>query len=101
MIFSFSEEHGELRDGLRRFLTDKSPSAEVRRLMDTDGGYDPKVWQQLAQQLGVTGLTIPEKFGGLGYGAVEQAIVLEEMGRALLCAPYLSTAVLATSAVAG
>jgi len=56
MIFSFSEEHGELRDGLRRFLTDKSPSAEVRRLMDTDEGYDPKVWQQLAQQLGVTGL---------------------------------------------
>jgi alkylation response protein AidB-like acyl-CoA dehydrogenase len=99
MIFSFSEEHGELRDGLRRFLTDKSPSAEVRRLMDTDEGYDPKVWQQLAQQLGVTGLTIPEKFGGLGYGAVEQAIVLEEMGRALLCAPYLSTAVLAVQAL--
>ena len=95
MIFSFSEEHGELRDGLRRFLTDKSPSTEVRRLMDTDEGYDPKGSQQLAQQLGVTGLTIPEKFGGLGYGAVEQAIVLEEMGRALLCAPYLSTAVLA------
>src|SRR5215470_10998295 len=99
MIFSFSEEHGELRDGLRRFLTDKSPSAEVRRLMDTHEGYDPKVWQQLAQQLGVTGLTIPEKFGGLGYGAVEQAIVLEEMGRALLCAPYLSTAVLAVQAL--
>ena len=99
MIFSFSEEHGELRDGLRRFLTDKSPSAEVRRLMDTAEGYDPKVWQQLAQQLGVTGLTIPEKFGGLGYGAVEQAIVLEEMGRALLCAPYLSTAVLAVQAL--
>jgi alkylation response protein AidB-like acyl-CoA dehydrogenase len=99
MIFSFSEEHGELRDGLRRFLTDKSPSAEVRRLMDTAEGYDPKVWQQLAQQLGVTGLTIPEKFGGLGYGAVEQAMVLEEMGRALLCAPYLSTAVLAVQAL--
>ncbi len=99
MIFSFSEEHGELRDGLRRFLADKSPSAEVRRLMDTAEGYDPRVWQQLAQQLGVTGLTIPEKFGGLGYGAVEQAIVLEEMGRALLCAPYLGTAVLAVQAL--
>jgi alkylation response protein AidB-like acyl-CoA dehydrogenase len=99
MIFSFSDEHGELRHGLRRFLADKSPSAEVRRLMETDEGYDPKVWQQLAQQLGVTGLTVPEKFGGLGYGAVEQAIVLEEMGRALLCAPYLSTAVLAVQAL--
>ncbi|MEP7026005.1 MAG: acyl-CoA dehydrogenase family protein, partial [Actinomycetota bacterium] len=95
MIFSFSDEHAQLREGLRRFLTDKSPSTEVRRLMDTDEGYDQGVWRQLANQLGVQGLAIPEKFGGSGFGAVEQAIVLEEMGRALLCAPYFSTAVLA------
>jgi alkylation response protein AidB-like acyl-CoA dehydrogenase len=99
MIFSFSDEHAQLREGLRRFLTDKSPSTEVRRLMDTDDGYDPAVWSQLAGQLGVQGLAIPEKFGGFGFGAVEQAIVLEEMGRALLCAPYFGTAVLAAQAL--
>jgi alkylation response protein AidB-like acyl-CoA dehydrogenase len=99
MIFSFSDEHAQLRDGLRRFLTDKSPPAQVRRLMETGEGYDPAVWAQLAGQLGVTGLAIPEKFGGSGYGPVELAIVLEEMGRALLCAPFFGTAVLAAQAL--
>jgi alkylation response protein AidB-like acyl-CoA dehydrogenase len=95
--FAFSEEQEELRKSVRRFLEDKSPSAEVRRLMETDDGYDPAVWDQMANQLGLQGLAIPEEYGGSGYSFVELDIVLEEMGRALLCAPYFSTVALAAT----
>jgi alkylation response protein AidB-like acyl-CoA dehydrogenase len=97
MDFQFTPEHEELRQTVRKFLDDKSPEAVVRRLMMGELGYDPQVWSQMAEQLGLPGLIVPERFGGAGFGFVELAIVLEEMGRALLCAPYLSTAVLATS----
>jgi alkylation response protein AidB-like acyl-CoA dehydrogenase len=97
--FAFTDEQEELRRGLRRFLEDRSPSTQVRRLMETDTGYDPSVWAQMAEQLGLQGLTVPEAYGGAGFGAVEQLVVLEEMGRALLCAPYFSTAVLAVNAL--
>jgi alkylation response protein AidB-like acyl-CoA dehydrogenase len=99
MIFTFSDEQNQLGTGLRRFLQDKSPSGEVRRLMQTDEGYDPRIWTQMAGQLGLQGLAIPEKFGGSGCGPVEVAIACEEMGRALLCAPYFGTAVLAAQAL--
>src|SRR5262249_1728845 len=99
MTFAFTEEQQELRRGVRRFLEDKSPSQQVTRLMEPAEGYDRAVWSQMAQQLGLQGLTIPEEHGGAGGGPVEQLIVLEEMGRVLLCAPYFSTAVLAVNAV--
>ena len=95
---AFGPEYDELRATVRRFLSDRSPEAEVRRLMETDDGYDPAVWRQLAH-LGLTGLLVPEHHGGAGSGCVELQIVCEEMGRALLCAPFLSSAVLATSAL--
>jgi len=97
--FGFSEEQEELRSAVRRFLEDKSPSTEVRRLMDTTEGYDPAVWSQMANQLGLQHLTIPEEYGGAGFGYVELVVVLEEMGRALLCAPFFSTVGLATNAL--
>jgi alkylation response protein AidB-like acyl-CoA dehydrogenase len=97
--FAFSEEQEELRKSVRRFLEDKSPEAEVRRLMDTTEGYDHAVWSQMAQQLGLQGLAIPEEFGGSGYSYVELTVVLEEMGRALLCAPYFATVALAANAL--
>jgi len=96
--FVFTEEQQDLRDLVRRFLAEKSPVGEVRRLMATEAGYDPAVWAQLGQ-LGFAGLTIPEKYGGAGCGPVEQLIVCEEMGAALLCAPYLASAVLAAGAL--
>jgi alkylation response protein AidB-like acyl-CoA dehydrogenase len=99
MIFTFTDEQTELAATLRRFLQDKSPSSEVRRLMATEQGYDPRTWAQLAGQLGLQGLVIPEKYGGAGAGPVELAVACEEMGRALLCAPYFATAVLATGAI--
>jgi alkylation response protein AidB-like acyl-CoA dehydrogenase len=97
--FAFSEEQEELRKSLRRFLEDKSSEAEVRRLMETTEGYDPAVWTQMAQQLGLQGLAIPEEYGGSGFSYVELVVVLEEMGRALLCAPYFSTVALAANAL--
>ena len=99
MNFAFTEEQEELRRSVRRFLEDKSPSAEVRRLMETTEGYDPSVWAQMAQQLGLQGLAIPEVYGGSGFTYVELGIVFEEMGRALLCAPYLSSVALAANAI--
>ncbi|HEX4491686.1 MAG TPA: acyl-CoA dehydrogenase family protein [Acidimicrobiia bacterium] len=99
MNFAFSDEQEELRQTVRRFLEGKSPSAEVRRLMETTEGYDPAVWKQMGQELGLQGLHIPEEYGGQGFTFVELAIVLEEMGRVLLCAPYFSSVVLAANAI--
>ncbi len=99
MNFAFSEEQDELRRITRAFLESKSSEAEVRRLMDTTEGYDPKVWSQMANELGLQSLTIPEEYGGQGFTYVELTVVLEEMGRALLCAPYFSSVVLAANAV--
>ncbi|HVC13600.1 MAG TPA: acyl-CoA dehydrogenase family protein [Acidimicrobiales bacterium] len=99
MNFAFSEEQEELRQAVRRFLADKSPQSEVRRLMATAEGYDPAVWRQMAEQLGLQSLAIPEEYGGAGFGFVELVVVLEEMGGALLCAPFFSSVVLAAGAL--
>ena len=67
--------------------------------MATAEGYDPAVWRQLSEDLALPGIHIPEQYGGAGFGMVELCIVTEELGRALLCAPYFSTAVLAANAI--
>jgi alkylation response protein AidB-like acyl-CoA dehydrogenase len=94
----FTPEHDELRRSVRGFLAQHSPESEVRRVMATDDGYDPVLWSRFAD-LGLLGLAVPEEFGGSGYGWTEVAIVLEEAGRALLCAPYFSTVVLGVGAL--
>ena len=99
MNFAFSEEQDQLRDAVRKFLEAKSPETEVRRLMETTEGYDTAVWSQMANELGLQSLHIPEAYGGQGFSWVELGIVLEEQGRALLCAPYFSTVVLAANAI--
>ena len=99
MNFAFSEEQEELRRTVRQFLEAKSPETEVRRLMETTEGYDPAVWKQMGQELGLQGLAIPEAHGGQGFTFIELGIVLEEMGRVLLCAPYFSSVVLAANAI--
>ncbi len=97
MNFAFSEEQEELRNVVRQFLENKSDEAAVRELMETEKGYDDAVWAQMGEQMGLQGLIIPEEFGGSGYSYVELIVVLEEMGRRLLCAPYFSTVVLAAN----
>jgi alkylation response protein AidB-like acyl-CoA dehydrogenase len=99
MRFSFTDEQQEFRSVVRRFLEDKSPTTAVRRLMETDVGRDPEVWRCLSRDLGLTAIHIPEIYGGQGFGISELAIVVEEMGRALLCAPYFASTVLATTAI--
>ncbi len=99
MDFEFTQEHDELRQTVKRFLDNDSTEQKVRGLMATDDGFDREVWAKMAAQMGLQGLIVPEEHGGAGMGFVELAVVLEEMGAALLCAPYLSTAVLATTAL--
>jgi alkylation response protein AidB-like acyl-CoA dehydrogenase len=97
MNFAFTDEQEELRKTVRSFLENKSSEEAVREQMETEDGYDPAVWSQMGEQMGLQGLSIPEEYGGSGYGFVELGIVLEEMGRALLCAPFFSSAVLAAN----
>ena len=99
MAFVFTEEQEQFRDIVARFLRATSPTVEVRRLMETDAGFDGGVWDRLNRELGLSALHVPEALGGQGFSFVELGIVCEEMGRALLCAPYFSSAVLATDAI--
>ena len=79
MQFSFTSEQEEFRSVLRRFLDEKSPPSMVRRLMETESGWDRAGWRELNQLLGLTAVHIPEEYGGQGFGPVELCIVLEEM----------------------
>jgi len=99
MNFAFSEEQEELRKTVRAFLESKSPETAVREQMETENGFDPAVWSQMGEQMGLQGLSIPEEFGGSGFSFIELGVVLEEMGRALLCAPFFSSVVLAANAL--
>ena len=97
MNFAFTEEQEELRSTVRAFLESKSAEEAVREQMETESGFDPAVWNQMAEQMGLQGLSIPEEYGGSGFSFIELGIVLEEMGRALLCAPFFSSVVLAAN----
>jgi alkylation response protein AidB-like acyl-CoA dehydrogenase len=99
MQFAFTDEQEQFRAVVRKFLAAKSPTTEVRRLMATDTGFDPVVWRQLADDLALPGIHIPEAWGGAGFGPVELGIAMEEQGRALLCAPFYSSCVLAAGAI--
>ncbi|MFF4015854.1 acyl-CoA dehydrogenase family protein [Streptomyces sp. NPDC001843] len=97
-----SADEGELRalrSSVREFLEAKSPEEAVRKLMESEPRFDPAVWAQAADQLRLPGLAIPEEYGGDGFGLVELGVVMEEMGRALLCAPFFATVVLAAQAL--
>ena len=97
MNFAFSEEQEELRKMVRSFLEAKSSETAVREQMETETGYDTAVWAQMNDQMALQGLAIPEELGGQGFSFIELGVVLEEMGRALLCAPYFSSVVLAAN----
>ena len=99
MEFAFTDEQDQFRSVVRRFLSDTSPTTQVRRLMETAAGFDAAVWRQLSDDLALTGIAIPEAYGGAGFGPVELGIAMEEQGRALLCAPYFSSCVLAAGAI--
>ncbi|MEX1287547.1 MAG: acyl-CoA dehydrogenase family protein, partial [Acidimicrobiia bacterium] len=98
MDFAFSEEQEFLRKTAREWLEAKAPIDTVRELMETDRGYDEAHWREIAD-LGWQAMAIPEEYGGAGFGFLELAVLLEEMGRSLFPAPFLASVVLAANAV--
>jgi alkylation response protein AidB-like acyl-CoA dehydrogenase len=97
--FSFTDEQEEFRRVVRQFLEGNSPPGEVRRLMETPDGCDRAVWRHLSGELALPAVHIPEEYGGQGFGFSELGIAVEEMGRALLCAPYFASVALAANAI--
>ena len=83
-----------MKNTAREFFTAECPIAEVRRLMETETAFDDKLWKKFAEQ-GWTGIIFPEKYDGFGMGLVEMAVAMEEMGRALIPGPFISTVLVA------
>jgi acyl-CoA dehydrogenase len=81
------------------FLAEVSGDADVRRHAALPAGYDPAVWRRFAGELGVSGIALPERYGGAGSTFGDLAVVLQEAGRRLLCAPLLPSAVLGATAL--
>lgn len=88
--FGFTEEHELARNEARRFLEERCPLTEIRRLVEDPVGYDPALHRDLVG-LGWLGLTSPEAHGGLALDSLHQALLLEEMGRVLLPSPYFAS----------
>ena len=99
MEFAFTQEQEMIRDTAASFLKDASTSAAIRSAMASDLGYSPDLWQRICTDMYWQALHIPEEYGGMGLGYVELVAVLEQMGRYLLCSPYLATVVMATNAL--
>ena len=99
MNFAWSEEQEEFRASVRRFVAERWPVAEARRLAETGRGFEPETWRQLASELGLAGLAVPEAHGGQGFSWLELSIALDELGRELAGGPYFATACLAVRAL--
>ena len=98
MNFSFTTEQEELRRYTRQWLDENCPLETVRMLMDTERGYDDGHWAAIAE-MGWLGMAIPTEWGGAGFTFLELFVLLEEQGRSLFCAPFLSTVVMAAGVV--
>lgn len=106
MRFTLSLEQQMIRDTARDFLAVRSDSAAVRRVVDAvagtaQDGHDTALWREMAGELGWCGIALPEAAGGAGLGAVELALLMEQMGQRLACVPYWSAICLAAPALAG
>jgi alkylation response protein AidB-like acyl-CoA dehydrogenase len=100
MALVLTEEQSMLRDSARGLISDKAPVAHLRGLRDAKDttGFSRELWKTFAE-MGFSGLLVPDQFGGSGLGCVEAGIVMEEIGRTLMPSPFLSTSVLAASAL--
>jgi pimeloyl-CoA dehydrogenase small subunit len=94
MDFSFTEEQSALRNTLERYLRDNYSFDQRRSALKAEPGWRPEVWRAFADELGILGASFSEELGGLGGGAVENMIVMEEFGKALVVEPYLGTVVI-------
>ena len=97
--FTFTEEQAQLRDAVRRFCAENFDEQTVRRLMESDPPFDPKVWARLGSELGVLGLSVPESDGGAGGTLVDQALAVEQLAASLACGPVFGTVFLAVPAL--
>ena len=97
--FAFTAEQQQFRDSIARFCRTHAPTARTRQQMASDTGLDRELWTGLCSELGLSGVQVPESLGGQGFGQVELGIVMEELGRANVCAPYLASSVLAANAL--
>lgn len=95
-----SEEQIELMDVATNFCRDKSPVEKVRALIDDDLGYDPAIWQEIAE-LGWLAIAIPEVHDGVGLSMAEVVPIAEQMGRNLMATPFASTTLAAQALLAG
>jgi alkylation response protein AidB-like acyl-CoA dehydrogenase len=100
MALVLNEEQSMLRDSARGLISDKAPVSHLRQLRDSKDatGFSRELWRSFAE-MGFSGLLVPDAFGGSGLGCVEAGVVMEEIGRTLMPSPFLSTAVLAASAL--
>ncbi len=98
MNFEFSEDQNMLREQAQNFLRAKSDSKAVRRILESDTPYDEVLWKGMVE-LGWTGVTIPEAYGGIGLGHLELCVIAEELGRTLAPTPFSSSVYLATEAL--
>src|SRR5580692_5552144 len=101
MALVLNDEQTMLRDNARGFLAKNAPVAHLRALRDKRDadGFSRALWKNFVE-LGWAGILVPQDYGGLGLGHVEAGVVAEELGRTLTPSPFLSTAVLAASAIA-
>jgi alkylation response protein AidB-like acyl-CoA dehydrogenase len=97
MNFDFTQDQVALRDAVARWV-DKDFGFERRHAIAKQGGKTREVYRELAA-LGLTGLTIAPEHGGMGFGAIEAMVVMEELGRGLVNAPYAAAALMAPALV--
>ena len=94
MDFNFTEEQSMLRDTIASFLQDKYDFETRRKIVASDSGWRADYWKAFAEELGILGAPFSEELGGLGGGAIDNMIVMEEFGKALVIEPYLGTVVI-------
>ena len=94
MDFGLNEDQETLAKYAREFLTNECPTTFVRSMLDHETAHDPSFYKHIAD-LGWMGIAIPEAFGGQGMTYVDLAVLLEEMGRALVPGPFFATVCLA------
>lgn len=99
MEFAFTQEQEMIRDTAAAFLAEVSGSEAVRRAMASEQGYESELWSRICTEMVWQAIHIPESCGGMGLGYVELVAMMEQMGRYLLCAPFLSTVCLAGNAL--
>jgi alkylation response protein AidB-like acyl-CoA dehydrogenase len=99
MDFTYTETQDMIRDTLARFLADTYDFDKRSKMIASDAGRDPGIWQALAQELGMLGAPFAEDHGGLGGGALENAIIMEELGKVIAIEPYLQTVVIGGGAL--